>query len=423
MSALIVDVVSLIAEKQATEIRGILLEAISPSWSYCFRRATYDDESCKDALSFEGLSSEKLVSSILSQTVSGSDDNLTVILTASPIDSKLRLRFYPDRHVILVSTWRLSDQFPSQFSAALIYAAIAAYAQGVSDPHPPELSLECIYTAHKYDKTVDFNICSGCLAKLRTMASFVSHELASIRLAKERQRNLVFLQHGIRTNAPWYDEVRKCLTSHSLTPITYRYGYLSIPRFVLNGIFGKKIKQDFVREYRITRETNPYCRISVIAHSYGTLALAQALKDNADIKIDKIIFVNSIVPRDFNWGVLGDRGQFRQLLNECGGNDIWPIIASKFVPGAGSSGSRGFLFDTSRVMNTFYRNARHSDLLNARQCKEVWAPFLMDGPGHEKPESEPHNLTFFPEFLDRVPAPAWWLIVIALIVVVLMLSL
>jgi len=396
---MLVEICSLLLQESTSEINSILDDAVSPSWAYETRTIRHDIVPRK-GLGFKGLS-RVAVDSMLSSIVStrGPNVGLTIVLTAIQLDSVSRIIIDIPQKCIVISLWRLSQFDPSRRSAALVYAATAAFRQGVGNPHEGDFNSDCVYAAGKYDKSVRIALCPHCRSKLRDLSGVVAQELGHIASASERPQHIVFLQHGIRTGAPWYDDIRRSLIKFHLTPIPYWYGYFSIPKFILNPIFGRRIKEVFVREYRMMRKANPNCRISVIAHSYGTLALAEALRDHQDIYVHKIVFVNSIVPRDFEWASLADRSQFRQLLNECGGKDIWPVMAKKLIWGAGSSGSHGFAFDTDRVLNTFYRNAGHSDLLNADQCSKVWAPFLIDGPGHNKPESERKSIGFWPKLL------------------------
>ena len=123
------------------------------------------------------------------------------------------------------------------------------------------------------------------------------------------------------------------------------------------------------------------CRTSgIIAHSFGTLCLRDALQGNPDLEIERICLIGSIMHRRFPWRKLQEQGQFQLVLNETCRRDWWVHVAP-LVPGwgAGRSGCYGFLDAGASVYDCPYYWTRHSGLATRLHCEKTWVPFLLDG--------------------------------------------
>src|SRR5260370_35691176 len=62
---------------------------------------------------------------------------------------------------------------------------------------------------------------------------------------------------------------------------------------------------------------------SVIAHSFGTYVVGNALMKYDELRFDRIVLCGSILPSDFDSSSLIDSGRFNAVLNECGLKYVW----------------------------------------------------------------------------------------------------
>lgn len=206
----------------------------------------------------------------------------------------------------------------------------------------------------------------------------IAKELAN----RLRQRNsmikpgkrLVILVHGIRTQAEWQDMVVGQLQNENTKVIPIKYGFLDIFRFWCP--FVTRMKSISEIQWKISQAIfqNPGHEIIVIAHSFGTYAMAQIIKRNPLLEVSRMILCGGIVPNHFKWGEIANRPTI--ILNDCGCEDIWPIIAKASSWGFGPSGVFGF--GTPEIIDRFSKN-KHSGFFDSNFVKEHWKPFVESG--------------------------------------------
>jgi hypothetical protein len=153
-----------------------------------------------------------------------------------------------------------------------------------------------------------------------------------------KSERVVFPLHGIRTRAEWQkafadvaqDGGWKCRLEK------WNFGRMSLPSFLLPFGRSKKIKW-FENTY--TEEINDKNLDlkagelpSVVAHSFGTYIVGWSMFKYEELKFNKIILCGSILPTDFPWDALLERGQVRAVRNEFGVSDIWVKWVRFFVP-------------------------------------------------------------------------------------------
>lgn len=111
------------------------------------------------------------------------------------------------------------------------------------------------------------------------------------------------------------------------------------------------------------------------SHIALVLILGYALLKYDNIRFDKVILCASILPRDFPWQDVLDRGQVTAVLNEYGSNDLPCRIAPWFIKGAGTSGQEGFWSrHDSLVQNEFHFT--HSEYFERGHIEAHWFPFI-----------------------------------------------
>jgi len=211
---------------------------------------------------------------------------------------------------------------------------------------------------------------------------------------------IVALVHGIRTRATWAEMVARIVREelgYDVQPI--RYGYFDLIRF-LSPFFTRTAPINRIKENLLDlRDKHPNRTINVIAHSFGSYAIAKAIEDPT-IRLGKIIFCGSIVPEGFRKARFNSQLSDSDILNDCGTHDVWPVIARTATWGFGSTGTFGF--GTVGVRDRFNKFG-HSDYFDEAFVRKHWIPFLRSGEiVPTEWESKRKSPTWL-SLLDRVP--------------------
>jgi pimeloyl-ACP methyl ester carboxylesterase len=192
---------------------------------------------------------------------------------------------------------------------------------------------------------------------------------------------IIVLIHGIRTDAWWESICRSVLERDSSSFVaTIKYGYFDLVRFLCPFMLCrnrpiKRIQDELVG----IADKYPDAPIFVIAHSFGTYAIAKILLNNPTIRIHGLILCGCIVPRDFPWGRVASQMKFARngiVINDCGSLDIWPRMAQVFSWGYGPSGIVGF---GSHLVRDRYHQTTHSGFFTEEFIEKYWLPILKDG--------------------------------------------
>ena len=195
-----------------------------------------------------------------------------------------------------------------------------------------------------------------------------------IRTANCMATKLVLSLHGIRTRGEWQNDVSFELQNNRIRNKSLDYGYFWALQLLTPWCRRAKIEW-FKKEYeKIIQETG--IKPSLIAHSFGTYIVANAIRKYPEIRFERIIFCGSIVRRDFDWAAVVKIGQVEAVLNQCGGEDFWVKVADWFVGGAGRSGVEGFSTNCSQVIQQIRTAFSHSNYFYRLNYVENWIPFL-----------------------------------------------
>jgi len=190
----------------------------------------------------------------------------------------------------------------------------------------------------------------------------------------DRVPRLVISVHGIHTRGAWQKEVNPYLQKKGFLHELLDYGNYWVLQLLIPPVRAKKVEW-FRKEYeRLT--ANSKTRPSIIAHSFGTYIVANALLKYPEIIFDRLILCGSIVRRDYPWDRLLNRGQGNAVLNEYGGLDLSVKLAPWFITNTGASGAKGF----QCIDPALYQRKRplfgHSDYFFALNYEDNWIPFL-----------------------------------------------
>jgi hypothetical protein len=206
--------------------------------------------------------------------------------------------------------------------------------------------------------------------------------------ADKPANHVVVLVHGIRDHALWQENVRATLEEAGLTVEATNYGRMNVVQFLIPiSYFRNKAIESLDVQIRTIRKENPTARLSVIAHSFGTYAIAQLMKKNFDREFYHVIFCGSVVPLSFHFEQIRQRFHGK-IWNEVGTRDFWPAFAESIGFRYGATGTYGFR--KPLVRDQWHNGARHNYFLSAEFCKKFWLPVLTEQPRPRTPE-KPEN--------------------------------
>jgi pimeloyl-ACP methyl ester carboxylesterase len=188
----------------------------------------------------------------------------------------------------------------------------------------------------------------------------------------------VILIHGIRTTASWQEMLKDELKALKVEVKRLGYGWLDVVRFWLPWTRRKPItllESRLIDVIREARRKHPAAAISVVAHSFGTYALAKILLHNPLMVLHRVVLCGSIVPMGFAWE------QFEHqitggVVNDVGVRDIWPVLAQAGTWGYGASGTFGFKHGRVEDRN---HDLGHSGYFTREFVKTYWLPWLDKG--------------------------------------------
>lgn len=123
--------------------------------------------------------------------------------------------------------------------------------------------------------------------------------------------------HGIRTYGKWQKAITPYLASHGLVPYHIDFGYFGIVKFLFPFTRNRQIKA-IQKELRELVDKVRTRRVSIVAHSFGTLLALEALRrDNGALLYDRVVLTGSILPCDFDWkSMIEDKKWVMAVRNE-----------------------------------------------------------------------------------------------------------
>lgn len=229
---------------------------------------------------------------------------------------------------------------------------------------------------------------------------------------------IVITIHGVESRGEWMDQVHPELTGiDDLKHYPHYYGrfrFWNVARFRHRG---REIRK-FYSEYSRVRELHSDMAPSVIAHSFGTHIISQALLKFPSIEFDRVILCGSIVSRDYDWNTLVRSGRVGRIRNEVARNDSVVRLFRRrlmrvLVPGTGPSGIDKFTARCEQLEQPVFEFEHSSHFVTNDHCRTFWIPFIRGtealkelcqrcrGPGED---SRAANEKFNLEYSSRIEA-------------------
>lgn len=197
----------------------------------------------------------------------------------------------------------------------------------------------------------------------------------------ESKIKVVFPLHGIRTQARWqsaFADVAQ-VAQWNCRLEKWNFGWFHIFQFISPWSRETKVRwfretyYDEVNFRKLKFNENEYP--SVVAHSFGTYILGNALLKYSYLRFNKVILCGCILPREFPWDKLIDRGQVQAVRNEFGVRDVWAKHVDWFIPQTGPSGTVGLTCKHQRFEQVEFRYD-HSEYFDKGHMEAYWIPFL-----------------------------------------------
>jgi pimeloyl-ACP methyl ester carboxylesterase len=196
--------------------------------------------------------------------------------------------------------------------------------------------------------------------------------------AKSDVPRLVIFVHGIRDPGFWQQKLRTMFEKERFVAVPIGYGVLDVFRFLLG--FRRKSVETVKTQILAAMQNNPGSQVTIIAHSFGTYAVARLLEENPSIEIANLVMCGAIVKRGYRWDKtvnLNAQGEERMhVVNEHSARDVWPLIARHATFGFGDVGSIGC--QDANVTDRRH-NLPHSAYLKESFAGDNWVGHLARG--------------------------------------------
>jgi pimeloyl-ACP methyl ester carboxylesterase len=237
--------------------------------------------------------------------------------------------------------------------------------------------------------SVEEQRCGACGADLNEL-----EPRSEVRYVLERPRardvGWLIALHGIRTRGPWQEQLQWLIDRQFLRTVPFRnwkYGRILFRALVPSR--QQQVVRRFVEDLRQAADNmadvlrpGEAPPPDVVAHSFGTWLVANALQQDPNLRLGHVVLVSSIIRPDWPWIEIIDRNQVTGILNYCGDRDPWVRLTERFIPDSGPSGRVGFTDEHDRLLNLILPRATHSSAFTNSQLtisfEDVWRPFLAD---------------------------------------------
>jgi hypothetical protein len=172
----------------------------------------------------------------------------------------------------------------------------------------------------------------------------------------------------------------------------------------------------FMDDYTGALAKNPKADIHFVGHSNGTYLLANALRNYATFKVNRVVFAGSVVRRDFPWDEYHNAGRVEKIRNDVATGDwvvgIFPRLLEILRDDVGSAGHNGFI-DNIAQQNSYigYFPGDHGAAIQDQYHPSI-AHFILTGDNIQLELPEKQN--GFVVLLSKLTILVW-LIIISLI--------
>ena len=166
-------------------------------------------------------------------------------------------------------------------------------------------------------------------------------------------RRIVYLMHGIRDHGDWTDVIRReidrriAVSGEEARVSNLKYGYFAMMPFLLYRDRQRNVRR-FMDEYTENLAEFPnLSTVDYLGHSNGTYVLASALHSYATLRVRRVFFAGSVVPKHYPWSELVQAGRVGQVINVVATGDwvvaIFPKLFEQISDWMGARPRHGWL--------------------------------------------------------------------------------
>jgi pimeloyl-ACP methyl ester carboxylesterase len=164
---------------------------------------------------------------------------------------------------------------------------------------------------------------------------------------------IVYVMHGIRDYGEWTDRLRSAIEQEAasnggrLAVVNQKYGHFPMLPFLLYWDRQRYVRL-FMDEYTENRARFPRANtFDYVGHSNGTYILASALENYRTLRVGRVYFAGSVVPRHFPWRSLADNDRVQHVVNVVAAGDwvvaLFPRFFEQIAEWLGMQPVRGVL--------------------------------------------------------------------------------
>lgn len=209
------------------------------------------------------------------------------------------------------------------------------------------------------------------------------------KMAQQQKETILISVHGIRTYGQWQAKLSADISQHSRSfeAIEIKYGYLDLFSFAVPYLRKKVIKRAADRIRRRIKD-NPEREVHIVAHSFGTLIVSEALREAVSMRrLKSVVLCGSPLRHDENIDHVVQSSEL--TLNECGTRDFVLVLARFFIWGLGDAGRIGFERENSdEFVNRYFRGGHSLYFKEFDHCttfyERFWLRFIALGQTPER---------------------------------------
>lgn len=217
---------------------------------------------------------------------------------------------------------------------------------------------------------------------LETISSQIESLLGRAQKEERTQDKTLITIHGIRTNGEWQQDLVGEIKKYSrhFNFVEVKYGFFDLISFVLPWSREQKISEVAV-ELAAVIEDNQGTEINIVAHSFGTLIVAEAFRKlSGKIKVSSVILCGSPMSHKDNIDQIVSLSE--RTINECGRSDLVLLLARLFAVGLGDAGRVGFAkANTGKFVNRYFKGGHglyFDEMSDGQQFVEKnWLPIFL----------------------------------------------
>lgn len=208
--------------------------------------------------------------------------------------------------------------------------------------------------------------------------SFLEGNYRALKPVYDHYSSAVFLLHGKGTFGSWVQKFKTKLEALGFCVESASFDFVHQGNFFTPGQLYLSDKVD-----QVSDEFSAFCtRVGgrkkfVIAHSFGSFLMGQALKHKPSCLEGGLIFCGSIATREMEPVLSSATGDSRRILNDVGVLDRWPAVATGWFVPYGQVGYEGF--KRAGIHDRFHKDVDHKGFFTEDFVEEYWVPFLSQG--------------------------------------------